>query len=47
MQRTLKDMRPVYVIGAGWHRYQPLSESTYATLGLAAVRGALALPAFR
>ncbi|NSX16732.1 thiolase family protein [Cupriavidus taiwanensis] len=42
MQRTLKDMRPVYVIGAGWHRYQPLSEDTYATLGLAAVRGALA-----
>ncbi|MFJ4293176.1 thiolase family protein [Cupriavidus sp. NPDC089707] len=42
MHRTLKDMRPVYVIGAGWHRYQPLSEETYATLGLAAVRGALA-----
>lgn len=42
MQRTLKDLRPVYVIGAGWHRYQPLSEDTYATLGLAAVRGALA-----
>jgi len=42
MQRTLKDLRPVYVIGAGWHRYQPLSEDSYATLGLAAVRGALA-----
>ncbi|SPA56974.1 thiolase family protein [Cupriavidus taiwanensis] len=42
MQRTLNDMRPVYVIGAGWHRYQPLSEDSYATLGLAAVRGALA-----
>ncbi len=42
MQRTLKDMRPVYVIGAGWHRYQPISEDSYATLGLAAVRGALA-----
>ncbi|WP_265920295.1 thiolase family protein [Cupriavidus nantongensis] len=42
MQRTLNDMRAVYVIGAGWHRYQPLSEDSYATLGLAAVRGALA-----
>ncbi|MCO5119710.1 MAG: thiolase family protein [Burkholderiaceae bacterium] len=38
----LKQMRPVYVVGAGWHRYQSLSDDTFVTLGLAAVRGALA-----
>ena len=42
MPKTLKDLRPVYVVGAGYHRYQPLSETTFVTLGLAAVRGALA-----
>ena len=42
MTKTLKDLRPVYVVGAGWHRYQPLTETTFVTLGLAAVRGALA-----
>ncbi len=41
MTKTLKDLRPVYVIGAGWHRYQPPSEQSFVTLGLAAVRGAL------
>jgi acetyl-CoA acetyltransferase len=41
MTKTLKDLRPVYVIGAGWHRYQSLSEQSFVTLGLAAVRGAL------
>ncbi|MEI6547292.1 MAG: thiolase family protein [Burkholderiales bacterium] len=41
MNATLKTLRPVYVIGVGWHRYQPLSDETYVTLGLAAVRGAL------
>ena len=42
MTKTLKDLRPVYVVGAGWHRYQPLTETTFVTLGLAAARGALA-----
>ncbi len=42
MSKTLKDLRPVYVIGAGWHRYQSASDTTFVTLGLAAVRGALA-----
>lgn len=41
MTKTLKDLRPVYVIGAGWHRYQSPSEQSFVTLGLAAVRGAL------
>lgn len=41
MPRTLKDLRPVYVVGVGWHRYQPLSETSFVDLGLAAVRGAL------
>ncbi|QOZ23867.1 thiolase family protein [Bradyrhizobium sp. CCBAU 51753] len=38
----LKDLRPVYVIGVGWHRYQPLSETPYVALGLQAIRQALA-----
>jgi acetyl-CoA acetyltransferase len=42
MTRTLKDLRPVYVIGVGWHRYQNPSETPYVTLGLAAIREALA-----
>ncbi|TXL77097.1 thiolase family protein [Vineibacter terrae] len=42
MAKTLKDLRPVYVVGAGWHRYQPLSETPYVMLGLPAIRGALA-----
>ena len=43
MTKTLKDLRPVYVIGAGWHRYQNVpSDTSFVTLGLAAVRGALA-----
>ncbi len=42
MTKTLKDMRPVYVIGAGWHPYQNPSETSFVTMGLAAVRGALA-----
>lgn len=42
MTKTLKDLRPVYVVGAGWHRYQPLSETSYVTLGLRAIRDALA-----
>ena len=42
MSRTLKDMRPVHVIGIGWHRYQFASETPYVELGLTAVRAALA-----
>ena len=38
----LTDQRPVYVIGIGLHRYQPLSDIPYVRLGLTAVRAALA-----
>lgn len=41
MPLNLNDLRPVYVVGAGWHRYQPASETTYVDLGLAAIREAL------
>jgi acetyl-CoA acetyltransferase len=41
MSKALKDLRPVYVIGVGWHRYQFLSNTTYIDLGLTAVRQAL------
>ena len=41
MPRSLKDLRPVYVVGIGLHRYQFLSATTYVELGLAAVRAAL------
>jgi len=41
MAMTLKDLRPVYVAGIGFHRYQFLSETPYVTLGLTAVRAAL------
>ena len=40
--KTLPDLRPVYVVGIGWHRYQPLSETSYVALGLKAIRDALA-----
>src|SRR5215472_37321 len=42
MSKTLIDLRPVYVVGIGLHRYQRMSETTYVTLGLTAVREALA-----
>jgi len=42
MAKTLADLRPVYVVGIGWHRYQEMSSTTYVTLGLQAVRQALA-----
>ncbi|MEE9279100.1 MAG: thiolase family protein [Myxococcota bacterium] len=42
MGRSLRELRPVYVVGIGLHRYQYASETTYVTLGLTAVRGALA-----
>ena len=39
---TLKDLRPAYVAGIGFHRYQFASETPYVELGLTAVRAALA-----
>ncbi len=41
MRKTLRQMRPVYVVGIGLHRYQRLSDTPYVTLGLTAVREAL------
>jgi acetyl-CoA acetyltransferase len=41
MTKTLKPLRPVYVVGIGLHRYQYLSDTPYVTLGLTAVREAL------
>lgn len=41
MQRTLHELAPVYVVGIGYHPYQYLSETSYVTLGLQAVREAL------
>jgi acetyl-CoA acetyltransferase len=40
--KNLTDLRPVYVTGIGLHPYQALSETNYVTLGLTAVREALA-----
>lgn len=42
MTKLLHDLRPVYVVGIGLHRYQRPSETPYVALGLAAVRSALA-----
>ena len=42
MKKTIRDMRPVYVVGIGLHKYQYMSETTFVTLGLTAVREALA-----
>jgi len=42
MKKTLRQMRPVYVVGIGLHKYQRLSETPYVTLGLTAVREAIA-----
>lgn len=39
--KTLKDLRPVYVVGIGWHKYQDRSETPYVELGLTAARAAL------
>lgn len=38
---TLNEMRPVYVVGIGLHRYQKPSLTPYPELGLAAIRTAL------
>ncbi|MCP4035940.1 MAG: thiolase family protein [bacterium] len=42
MGRTLLDLRPVYVVGIGLHRYQKVSAASYIDLGLRAVREAVA-----
>src|SRR5689334_18668944 len=42
MSKSLGDLRPVYVVGIGWHPYQHASESSYVALGLTAIRAALA-----
>jgi len=42
MTVALNDLRPVYVAGIGFHRYQFASETPYVELGLTAVRAALA-----
>ena len=42
MTAPLRTLRPVYVVGIGWHRYQHASETSYVTLGLTAIRAALA-----
>lgn len=41
MAVRIKDLRPVYVIGIGMHRYQRVSDTPYVALGLEAVRAAL------
>lgn len=41
MTQPLAALRPVYVVGVGWHRYQDPSDTPYVTLGLAAARQAL------
>lgn len=42
MIKSLGELRPVYVVGAGFHPYQYMSETSYVQLGLVAVRQALA-----
>lgn len=42
MRKTLRQMRPVYVVGIGLHRYQRMSDTPYVRLGLTAIREALA-----
>ena len=42
MPVPLRDLRAVYVVGVGFHRYQFISETPYIDLGLTAVRAALA-----
>jgi acetyl-CoA acetyltransferase len=42
MAMTLSKLRPVYVVGIGWHRYQSPSETPFVQMGLTAIRAALA-----
>jgi acetyl-CoA acetyltransferase len=41
MSKSLGDLRPVHVVGIGWHPYQHASDLSYVTLGLTAIRAAL------
>ena len=41
MGKQLSDLRPVYVVGIGFHPYQRPSAAPYVTLGLQAIRQAL------
>lgn len=41
MSHPLSKLRPVYVVGVGFHRYQNPSDMSYVTLGLTAIRQAL------
>lgn len=41
MSKTLGDLRPVFVVGIGLHRYRRLSDTPYVVLGLTAIREAL------
>ena len=41
MKKLLRDLKPIYVVGVGWHRYQRGSDTPYVTLGLQAIRCAL------
>ncbi|WZH51008.1 MAG: thiolase family protein [Nocardioides alkalitolerans] len=42
MTLTLSDLRPVYVVGIGLHRFQRPTDTSFVELGLTAVRAALA-----
>jgi acetyl-CoA acetyltransferase len=42
VSKVLNDLRPVYVIGVGWHPYQNPSDDPYVVLGLTPIRQALA-----
>jgi acetyl-CoA acetyltransferase len=41
VSKLLRELRPVFVIGIGWHRYQHESSTSYVELGLKAIRDAL------
>ena len=41
MANLISDLRPVYVVGIGFHPYQYASETPYVALGLRAIREAL------
>ena len=41
MSKILSELRPVYVVGIGWHRYQHKSDTSYVQLGVTDIRAAL------
>jgi acetyl-CoA acetyltransferase len=41
MRKELRELRPVYVVGIGLHKYQSASDTPYVQLGLTAIREAL------